>query len=186
MQLSWSLLMLVTQHVSGIIMPIIRSTRRDDKPHTVFCTGRAEWTWGDEVDPVCTWCSRSHQVHTGSTSSPQVHYCGYVSRITTAIKCTRDPPHLLVSTTVVIRITTAINCRRDPPHLLMSTTVVIRITTAIKCRRDPPHLLKSTNARPLHNTVCGLSSFTLLLMMGIMMPETCWVTNINKLQLNCI
>jgi hypothetical protein len=35
--------MLVTQHVSGIIIPIIRST--------------------------------SHQVHTGSASSPQVHYC---------------------------------------------------------------------------------------------------------------
>jgi hypothetical protein len=31
-----------------------------------------------------------------------------------------------------------------------------------------------------------LSSSTVLLMMGIMMPETCWVTNINKLQLNCI
>jgi hypothetical protein len=41
MQLRWGLLMLITQHVSGIIMPIIRSTRRDDKPHMVFCTGRA-------------------------------------------------------------------------------------------------------------------------------------------------
>jgi hypothetical protein len=33
--------MLDTQNVSGIIMPIIRSTRRDDKRHTVFFTGRA-------------------------------------------------------------------------------------------------------------------------------------------------
>jgi hypothetical protein len=40
--------MLVTQHVSGIIMPIIRSKIRHDKQHTV---------------------------HTGSTSSPQIHYC---------------------------------------------------------------------------------------------------------------
>jgi hypothetical protein len=42
--------MLVTQHVSGIIMPTIRSTVKNDKPHTVFCTGREVWTWGDEVD----------------------------------------------------------------------------------------------------------------------------------------
>jgi hypothetical protein len=120
MQLSWCLLMLVTQHVSGIIMPIVRSTVKDDKPHTVFCTGRAEWTWGDEVDPVCAWWvwlsyNHTHQVHTASTSSPQGH-----------------------------------------------------------------------SARPVQNSVCGLSSFTVLLMMGTMMPETCWVTNINKLQINCI
>jgi hypothetical protein len=51
---------------------------------------------------------------------------------------------------------------------------------------DPPHLLKSTTARPVQNTVCSLCAFTVLLMMGIMMPETCWVYNINKLQLNCI
>jgi hypothetical protein len=49
--------MLYTEHVSGIIMPIIRSTVKDDKLHTVFCTGRADWTWGDEVDPVCTYCT---------------------------------------------------------------------------------------------------------------------------------
>jgi hypothetical protein len=89
MQFRWSLLMLVIQHVSGIIMPIIRST-------------------------VQLW-NHSHQVHTGSTSPPQVH-----------------------------------------------------------------------STWPVQNTVCGLSSFTVLLMMGIIMPETCWVTNINKLQLNCI
>jgi hypothetical protein len=100
MQLSWSLLKLVTQEVSGIIMPIIRSTRRDDKPHTVFCTGR--------------------------------------------------------------------------------------INTTIKCTRVPPHLLKSTAARQVQNTVCGLSSLLVLLLMGIMMPETFWVTIINKLQLNFI
>jgi hypothetical protein len=50
--------MLVTEHVSGIIMPIIRSTGKADKLHTVFCG-----------------YNHSHQVHTGSTSSPQVHYC---------------------------------------------------------------------------------------------------------------
>jgi hypothetical protein len=30
--------MLYTQHVSGIIMPIMGSTVKDDKPQTVFCT----------------------------------------------------------------------------------------------------------------------------------------------------
>jgi hypothetical protein len=34
--------MLVTQHVSGIIMPIIRSTVKDDKPHMVFRTTSAK------------------------------------------------------------------------------------------------------------------------------------------------
>jgi hypothetical protein len=63
-------------------------------------------------------------------------------------------------------------------HLI---AMVIRITTAIKCTRDPPHLLKSTTARPVQNTVCGLSFFTVLLMLGIMMPGTCRVTNINEL-----
>jgi hypothetical protein len=43
--------MLVTQHVSGIIMPII--------PCALYGCG----------------FNHSHQVHTGSTSSPQVHYC---------------------------------------------------------------------------------------------------------------
>jgi hypothetical protein len=42
------------------------------------------------------------------------------------------------------------------------------------------------SARPVQNTVWGLSSFIVLLMMGIMMPETRWVTNFNKLQLNSI
>jgi hypothetical protein len=120
-RLSWSLLMIVTQHVSGIIMPIIRSTRRDDKPHTVFWTGCAVVDlrrWGGScvhLMAVVMSYNHSHQVHTGSTSSPKVH-----------------------------------------------------------------------SARPVQNTVCGLSSFTVFLMMGIMMLETCWVTNINKLQLNCI
>jgi hypothetical protein len=54
------------------------------------------------------------------------------------------------------------------------------VYTAINCTRDRPHLLKSTNARPVQNTVCGLSAFPVLLMIGIMMPETWWVTNINK------
>jgi hypothetical protein len=54
-----------------------------------------------------------------------------------------------------------------------------RITTAIKCTRDPPHLLKFTTARPVQNTVCDLLAFSILLMMGIMVPETCWVTNFN-------
>jgi hypothetical protein len=148
MQLSWSLLMLVTQHVSGVTMPIIRSTVKDDKPHTVFCTGRAVVDlrrWGGSRvhvmvvviqihDKKCVvsrlpltrsaikpkWMDKrsythSHQVHTWSTSSPQVH-----------------------------------------------------------------------SVWPVQETVCGLSLFTGLLMMGIMMPETCWVTNINKPQLNCI
>jgi hypothetical protein len=55
--------MLVTQHVSDIIMPIIRSTRRDDKPHTVFCTGRAAVglrRWGGSrvhlMAMVIRWC----------------------------------------------------------------------------------------------------------------------------------
>jgi hypothetical protein len=75
MQLSWSLLMLVTQHVSGIIMPIIRSTRRDDKPHTVFCTGRAvvelrRWG-GSRVYVMAVVITTAITC----TSSPQVHYC---------------------------------------------------------------------------------------------------------------
>jgi hypothetical protein len=48
-----------------------------------------------------------------------------------------------------------------------------RITTAIKYTQDPPHLVKSTTARPVQNIVCGFSSLFVLLMMGIMMPETC-------------
>jgi hypothetical protein len=32
----------------------------------------------------------------------------------------------------------------------------------------------------VQNTVCGLSSLLVFLMMGIMMPETCSVTNISK------
>jgi hypothetical protein len=113
MQLSWSLLMLVTQHVSGIIMPIIRSTRRNDKPHTVFCTGRREWTWGDEMDPVCTWWLWSYN---------HGFYLIYSSPL-----CTTSAEHRM-----------------------------------------------------------RFASFPVLLMMGIIMPETCRVTNINKLQLNCV
>jgi hypothetical protein len=114
--------MLHTQHISGIIMPIIRSTVKDDKPHMVFCTGRA-------VVDFRRW------------GGSRVHLM--------AVVCSRT-------------------------------------TTAIKCTWDPPHLLKSTIARPVQNTVCGLSSLLVLLMMGMMLPETYWVTNINKLQLNCI
>jgi hypothetical protein len=59
--------------------------------------------------------------------------------------------------------TTAIRCALDGSG----------ITTEIKCTQHPPHLLKSTTAQPVQNTVCGLSSFTVLLIMGIMMPEIC-------------
>jgi hypothetical protein len=53
--------MLYTQHVSGIIMPIIRSRVKDDKPHTVFYTALH----------LMALVNHSNQVDTGSTSSPQ-------------------------------------------------------------------------------------------------------------------
>jgi hypothetical protein len=103
-------------------MPIIRSTKRDDKPHTVFCNGR------EAVDLRRGGGSRVHLL----------------------AKCTRDPPHLLKSTTA------------RPVH---------NTVCGFKCTRDPHHLLKSTTARPVQNTVCGLSSHLVLLVVGMTSPN---------------
>jgi hypothetical protein len=65
--------------------------------------------------------------------------------------------------------------KKEPTRCSLS-----RITTTIKYTRDPPHLLKSTTARPVQYDICVLLYHLVIVMMGIKMPEICWVTNINK------
>jgi hypothetical protein len=57
-------------------------------------------------------------------------------------------------------------------HIVMYQVCILYIV-CVKYTWDPPHFLESTTAQPVQNTVCGSSSLLVLLMMGIMMPETC-------------
>jgi hypothetical protein len=93
-----------------------------------------------------------------------------VIRVTTAIKCTQNPSHLLKSTTAQPSSAHGIHLISSSP-LLHSHQVHTRSTSSPQVQ----------SARPVQNTVCSLSSLLVLLMMGIIIPETCWVTNINKL-----